>query len=153
MRGLFIIFLLSSFWGFSQDTHIYVLLETGDYESLSAEILNMNESAINSINKQAYLGALYCKRADFQKLPKDKLADFKEGAKLLENSISAQPDNPEFRFLRYIIQTKAPRFLGYHDNITEDKTYLEKNEGDISKGLRKVIKEFSAANLALSIDV
>lgn len=153
MRGLFVIFLFSTFWGTAQDLSVYELLENGTFETLDAKI-----NAIKSVSDQptldeAYLGALYCKRAAFQKSPKDKLSDFKQGAELLENCVNEQPKNVEFRFLRYIIQTKSPRFLGYTDNINEDKDYIEHHKDLISKQLKQVIKAFSSANLSLSIDV
>lgn len=153
MRGLFVIFLLSSFWGSAQDLNVYELLENGTFETLDAEITTINNTPSQSTLDEAYLGALYCKRAAFQKSPKDKLSDFKQGAELLESCVNEQPKNVEFRFLRYIIQTKSPRFLGYTDNIDEDKDYIEHHTDLISKQLKQVIKAFSSANLSLSIDV
>ena len=45
---------------------------------------------------------------------------FQNGKALLEDAILRDPANPELRCLRFLVQSNAPRFLGYHKNRQED---------------------------------
>lgn len=49
---------------------------------------------------------------------------FNEGKKLLDSAIAADGGEPELRFLRYCAQNNAPGFLGYAQNLAEDKAVL-----------------------------
>ena len=51
---------------------------------------------------------------------------FSSGKEILEEAISNDPDNVELIFLRYTIQYNVPGFLGYNDNLEEDRAFLEK---------------------------
>lgn len=57
----------------------------------------------------------------------EKIKLFNKGKTLLEEAIRLSPNDFEVRFLRFATQVKAPRFLGYNDNIDEDKKFLVKN--------------------------
>ena len=59
--------------------------------------------------------------------PFKKMSYFKDGRKLLESQIKIDPNNTELRFIRLCIQYHIPDFLGYKDNIEEDKDYLVTN--------------------------
>lgn len=59
--------------------------------------------------------------------PFKKMGYFKEGRKLLESQIKIEPNNTELRFIRLCIQYYIPDFLGYKNNIEEDKDYLVAN--------------------------
>ncbi len=53
-----------------------------------------------------------------------KIAPFQEGRKLIEQAIAIDEANAELRFLRLSVQVKAPYFLGYSDNIIDDRELL-----------------------------
>lgn len=91
----------------------------------------------------AYKGAVKTLMADFAKKVKDKKDYFKQGVELLESSLNSEPQNIEIRYLRLSIQEHAPKFLKYHDNITEDKAIILINYSSISpKSLKTIIKEY-----------
>ena len=91
----------------------------------------------------AYKGAVKTLMADFAKKVKEKKVYFKEGVELIETAFKAEPNNIEIRYLRLTIQEHAPKFLKYHDNISEDKAFIQKNYTSISsKELKAVIREF-----------
>lgn len=46
---------------------------------------------------------------------------FRKGSNILDKAIAADSANPEIRMLRLSVQLHAPRFIGYHSNIEEDK--------------------------------
>ncbi|MES2560946.1 MAG: hypothetical protein V4590_14465 [Bacteroidota bacterium] len=56
--------------------------------------------------------------------PFRKLSHFTEGRQLLEKSIDTDKNNVELRFLRFTIQTNAPSFLHYNNDILRDKLFL-----------------------------
>lgn len=56
--------------------------------------------------------------------PVVKYASFLKGKDLLESSIKKDPANVELRFLRYTVQSNAPAFLFYNQNIDEDRKFL-----------------------------
>lgn len=56
--------------------------------------------------------------------PFKKISYFREGKKMLEQAIENDPSNMEVRFLRFAAQSEIPGFLGYKDNLEEDKQIL-----------------------------
>lgn len=56
--------------------------------------------------------------------PFNKLAKFKTGKLMIEESISRDPDDLELRFLRFSIQSNLPGFLNYDAQIPGDKKKL-----------------------------
>lgn len=49
---------------------------------------------------------------------------FKSGVENLELAIQKEQRNIELIFLRFSVQTNCPSFLGYSDNINEDKEFI-----------------------------
>lgn len=74
-----------------------------------------------------YLGALQAIWAGHAKGPIAKLRSFNTGKSNLEKAVAADPDNVELRFLRFSIQQNCPRFLGYRDNMKEDRKFIQDN--------------------------
>lgn len=74
--------------------------------------------------KEAYEGALLMKKSGLVTKAKEKLSLFKAGRSKLENSIAREIDNPEFRFLRLIIQEHAPRIVNYRNELEKDSKLI-----------------------------
>lgn len=72
---------------------------------------------------KGYVGAVYIARSRHVAIV-DKMSAFKKGKSILEEAIQALPNNLELLFLRLTIQLNLPRFLGYKDNIAEDKKFV-----------------------------
>ncbi|MEX2596552.1 MAG: hypothetical protein WEC59_06425 [Salibacteraceae bacterium] len=97
-----------------------------DYRSTFYELVsNANPTNFHS----AYLGAAKTLMAENSVSPFAKLSLFNDGKTLIEEAINEQPDEAEFRYLRFLVQFKAPAFLGYNHNIKSDylfvKSYIE----------------------------
>lgn len=106
---------------------------------------------VNSSNlKNAYLGALVMKSAQFPSTPKEKIAVFKEGKELLETAISKEPKNGEFRFLRLATQEKSPKVLKYNGNIEEDKKILLSTYNSLEFTVKKVVKKYAEESTVIS---
>ena len=56
--------------------------------------------------------------------PFKKMSHFNKGKDYLASAIDADKQNLELRFLRFAVQAEAPAFLGYRDNLEEDKILL-----------------------------
>ena len=65
--------------------------------------------------------------ANYVGSPFSKLSYFKKGKQMLEEAVSADKQNVELRLLRYLVQKNTPSFLGYDDNIEEDKAFISNN--------------------------
>lgn len=85
-----------------------------------------------SVIALAYLGAYQTIWANHVFNPLSKLATFKKGKNNIESAISKEPENVEIRYIRFSVQKNAPSFLGYNNNLKEDKDFLVKNKKNIN---------------------
>lgn len=99
---------------------------------------------------QGYRGALLMKKAGLIDGPAEKLKTFKEGKELMEEAISKDSNNPEFRFLRLMIQENAPAILGYKDNIEEDRALIIAAFPDLYPSLKNAIRNYSKESTILN---
>lgn len=76
---------------------------------------------------KAYWGASTAVAPECLGNPMEIIKYFRKGKTLLDETVKQQPDQMEIRFLRFATQTKAPSFLGYNSNISEDKNLILKN--------------------------
>ena len=119
------------------------------------EILSKEEkikSALNGISGdhsalgKAYKGLLISTLAEYAFWPNEKLSHFSEGKKMIEAAITENKNNAEIRFIRMLVQCKAPSFVGYHDQIPSDlqliKTHFaaKKTEFPVAKYILSNIK-------------
>ena len=75
--------------------------------------------------------------------PYSKFSSFNDGKKLLEYAIKNDPNNVEIRFMRFCVQSQAPRILSYNDNLSEDKTAVLKGWKKIADNdLKEKIRSF-----------
>jgi hypothetical protein len=68
---------------------------------------------------------------------------------MLANAIKMDSNNAELRLLRLAAQTKAPSFLGYHQDIKRDKRFLKHRLPHIKNAPRKkfIIERIKELNL------
>lgn len=72
-----------------------------------------------------------------------KFAYFIDGTDFLDDAIKKDPTNRELRFFRYSVQDNAPRFLGYYENLAEDKKIATQNiNTEPDQDLKAKIKEY-----------
>lgn len=84
-----------------------------------------------------YLGAFQAIWATHTWNPAQKLRTFNKGKENVEKAVKADPDNVEIRFVRYTIQSKSPKFLGYNDNVEADKAFVNAQKGKVASPLLK----------------
>src|SRR5690606_4169 len=90
----------------------------------------------------AYKGAALTLKAKFAKAIPDKIGFVKEGAKLVESAVAAEPNNVEIRVVRLSVQENVPAIVGYKKNIGEDKNYILSHLKDVDGDLREYIRNF-----------
>ena len=72
----------------------------------------------------AYRGAASAASAGTVSGVRKKLEYFNNGKSEIEKAVALRPLDAEIRFLRLATQLKAPGFLGYNDEIKNDKTIV-----------------------------
>lgn len=87
---------------------------------------------IDSTLQLAYLGGFQAIWASHVLNPFSKLSTFNTGKNNIETAIKRAPKNTEIRFIRLSIQKNSPSFLGYRDNMVEDKNFIQANHKSIS---------------------
>ena len=151
MKFTLALFLLSIFWISETNMDVYNVLKGDSIEELETVLTDLKQKKTSPLNN-AYIGTLLMKKSDFVKTVKQKVAIFKEGHAILETEISNDPDNTEFRFLRFTIQEHAPKILGYNKNIEIDKKQIIKDFKTFSPTLQDFLKEYAlkSPNLVLT---
>ena len=97
----------------------------------------------NEIIKHGYKGAVMALRAKYSSNPFKKYNYCKEGLIILSKAIADSPQDLELRYLRLIIQSNIPSFLGMNCNLNEDKNMIIDNiEQEKDLQLKKIISEF-----------
>ena len=81
---------------------------------------------------------LYCgimQMANYTMNPYKKLDYFNKGKQALETHISKYPQQIDARYVRALIQSKAPKILNYYQNIQADIPFVKKNiqESDVDE--------------------
>ena len=132
MRILISFFLFTSIlWG--QDLNLLRknLEVAPDNKSVCQQMIQSIPANTSNPVFLAYLGAYQTIWANHVINPFSKLSTFNKGKKNLQKAVSLDGDNVEIRFLRYSIQKNAPKFLGYSDNLTEDKKFIESHRNEV----------------------
>jgi hypothetical protein len=72
----------------------------------------------------------------------NKLSYLNEGTSILDAAIKELPRSTELIFLRLTIQLNLPSFLGYNDNIKDDKRFVLANYAKTPPDLKKKIYDY-----------
>ncbi|MEO6315785.1 MAG: hypothetical protein ABIU63_01970 [Chitinophagaceae bacterium] len=94
-------------------------------------------------DKDAFEGTLLMKKAGIGGGPKKKLNLFKAGHKKLEGVLEKDSLNPEYRFLRLMIQEHAPGILGYKGELEKDSQFISENFKKMPPVVQQAVKDYS----------
>jgi hypothetical protein len=146
---LFCSLVLSAFKVDINRRQVYQTLSVSSLAEIDKLIASL-DNAKSDFKDRAYIGALTMKKADLQKVPPAiKLKTFKTGAILLEEQIAKHPADVELRFLRLIIQERAPKILRYQKNLEEDAAMIKHNYEKLDKSLRNEIDIYAKTSEVL----
>lgn len=90
----------------------------------------------------AYYGAFQSLMAKHAINPYNKIDYLKKSQQTLKKAIAQKPDDAEMRFLRFSAQYYIPKFLGYSDELEEDKKVILANVHRSPADVREVISRF-----------
>jgi len=76
---------------------------------------------------KVYKGASYAIKAKNEWNPFSAVKMLGKSIKTMDEAVKRSPTNLEIRFIRFAVQKNIPGYLGYSDNVDEDKGYLIKN--------------------------
>jgi len=111
----------------------------------NTETLYLQLSTQKSVDQihSGYYGAVIALKAKYNSNPIKKYNYCKEGLNLLSSAIDKSPLDIELRYLRLIIQTNIPSFLGMNTNVEEDKiTILSRIENEKDLPLKTLVSQF-----------
>ena len=151
MNSMLLILILSAFL-IPTEQSFYKAFQGNSEEDIEYALVILEKEGLTQTKNKAYKGALLTKKASFAKSPMKKLSIFKEGTKLLEEAISKDKNNAEYRFLRLVIQENAPALLGYNKSKEMDKQVIEQNFERLSRELRAYIKAYANQSKVLNQD-
>jgi hypothetical protein len=79
-----------------------------------------------SISHKAFVLSLEMKKAEYTWQPWKKWAIFISEKNKLESLIQQNPENIYLRYIRFLIQQKVPKIVGYRSNLEEDKEMISR---------------------------
>lgn len=150
--GFIFIILFSSFVNPAVDKVVFYKAFGSDNPIEIDETIALLEKERFSSWKNAFLGALYTKKAGLLKGVNEKIKTFKKGASMLEVEIAKKPTNTEYRFLRLAIQEHAPKVLKYNKNKDADKKAVIEGYKNLDPELQKIIKNYASGSAMLKVD-
>ncbi len=77
-----------------------------------------------------YRASAIMQQAQYSFWPTEKLRCFNKGKNELEKFIATYPDNLEARYVRLLVQSELPGFLGYRGEIETDANIIKLQIGD-----------------------
>lgn len=126
----------------------YAAFAGNDINTIQKQLNILSQSSSNQ--KDAFEGALMMKKAGLLKGASHKLKEFKAGREKLENMIAKYTGSAEFRFLRLMIQEKAPKMLGYDQQLEEDHQYIIAHFQSVPGSVQEAILNYSKSSKILS---
>jgi hypothetical protein len=152
----FLFIILIPFLSFAQTSALDALRR--DYAKVNIDSISCHKLyvKVNQLSPTdnvvlAYKGAITAAKANFARQKEEKLKLFSAGKKMLEESIAKDTANVELRFLRFTIQSGAPKMLGYHKQLQSDKNYILSNFASVKNGvLKKAMSDFLIQSTLLS---
>lgn len=105
-------------------TEVRAFFDKAIYNETEAIKLCKNYETSLDVIEQGYVAATIITRAKFVINPYKKYAYFEQGKIKLEALLNKYPDEVELRFIRYMIQTNIPSFLGYKSALKTDRLFL-----------------------------
>ncbi len=147
---LLTVFLLTTFVSFAQlDKVRKSYPQAASSKETTQELYNTLSSVTEDDNQilVAYKGAVSTLMAKFAKGVKNKKKYFTTGAGLIENSVTAMPENIEIRCIRLSVQENSPKVVKYKNNIEGDKQFLLQNyKKTATKEVQDFVKNFVLAS-------
>jgi hypothetical protein len=119
----------------------YAAMAAKDAATIDKQLDVVRKSSASE--KNALEGALLMRKAGVVSGAGKKLKLFKEGKSKLEDAIAKDANNPEYRFLRLMIQENAPGIVNYSGDIDEDKELVRKNHKKLPPAVQSALMAYA----------
>jgi len=119
------------------------------YRALSRQNLELVDGQLKKLatarlpQKEAYEGVALMTKSRLTPDKAQQVELFRNGRVKLENMISKDPDNPEYRFLRILIQENVPVNFPYRSNLQEDAHFVMDNFARLPREVKFVVRAYS----------
>ena len=133
--------------GETRQGNFYRALFSDDILQLESQFMSLEQ--LHAKDTMAYSGALGMKKAGLLSTPREKLSFFKDGRRKLEQAITLDSGNVEYRFLRLIIQENAPPLMRYNGQLDEDKNFIRQKYTQLGSSLKSEIQKYSKTSKVL----
>jgi len=100
------------------------IYESQEEDKVMSSLKQLESKKSLSKDEECYKAVFTCLKAKFVTNPYTKITSFNTGYALLEKVIKDSPNNVEYRFHRYMIETNAPSWLFDELHTEEDKRYI-----------------------------
>ncbi len=145
MKLLMTLFLLVNFAGTPDLATIRKMYSDVAKSETNAKEFTEKLSGVSNSDEKilvAYKAASILLESKFESIIGSKISRFKEGAKLLEDTLKSDPNNIEIRMIRLSIQEDVPGITGYKKNIKEDKKFITAHYAEQNAALKEYLKNF-----------
>jgi hypothetical protein len=99
--------------------------ENKNSDQLDAYIESLEK--IDCTLAEPYLASSIMQKAEHSFMPTKKLKYFNSGKKRLEDFIANNPKNLEAKYVRAMVQSEIPSFLGYSNNMQDDISFIREH--------------------------
>jgi hypothetical protein len=131
-----------------EKVNFYAALKTGKIMEIDEQLELLSATSINE--KGAYEGVLLMRKAGLAKIPAERLRLFKKGRIALETAILNDKENGEYRFLRLVIEEKAPKIVKYNHDLEADKEQIKHTFKNLPPVVQNAIIDYSKDSKILS---
>jgi len=108
----------------SQYRLVYQSLDEGKVTAM-LKVLESKTSLTS--DELCYKAVFQCMKADYLYNPYQKLNSFKKGYSTLNNLISKNANNVEYKYHRYMIEKHTPSWILDNNHMTSDKAFVKAN--------------------------
>ncbi|HCD68790.1 MAG TPA: hypothetical protein DEQ56_09980 [Bacteroidetes bacterium] len=106
----------------------YRLVYQSQDEGKVTAMLKVLESKTSLTSDElCYKAVFQCMKAEYLYNPYQKLNSFKKGYSTLNNLISKNANNVEYKYHRYMIEKHTPSWLLDNNHMTSDKAFVKAN--------------------------
>jgi len=131
-----------------EKVNFYAALKSGKMVEIDEQLELLTTTEISE--KGAYEGVLLMRKAGLAKIPAERLRLFKKGRIALETAILNDKDNGEYRFLRLVIEEKAPKIVKYNHDLEADKERIKRTFKNLPPVVQNAIIDYSKGSKILS---
>jgi len=104
-----------------------LVYQSQDEGEVTAMLKVLESKTSLTSDELCYKAVFQCMKADYLYNPYQKLNSFKKGYSTLNNLISKNANNVEYKYHRYMIEKHTPSWLLDNNHMTSDKAFVKAN--------------------------